>query len=98
MSRLLKFALEVGASTIVRTGRSVAGPRFLAVDWQDDDLVVWAEATPADDFGLDETELVVRMTGQEAPTPSTDFRYIGTAHGIVGGHRLVAHVYERVRA
>lgn len=84
--RILKFTIVV-ATTI----ETADGPRFLAVDWQGDELVVWAEATPGEGV---RTTLAAAMTGDWVPE---DAEYVGTAQHptLNGGGPFVAHVYAR---
>lgn len=91
--RILKFpipvAREVGLPAVVN--------RWLGVGWQEETLVVWAEATPTDQSTI-ETHLVVAMTGDPVPRsrPGMRTEHIGTAMHptLKDGAPFVAHVYQ----
>ncbi len=84
--RILKFKIPVAI-----TFESEDEPRFLAVGWQGEDLVAWAEVTVG--VGV-RTTLAVAMTGDDVPA---DAEYVGTAQHdtMLGGSPFVAHVYAR---
>jgi hypothetical protein len=86
--RILKFVLRP-QTTIIETADE---PRFLFVDWQGEDLCVWAEAA----VGTGYTSLLgVFPTGAHLPDEELLREYIGSAQTETFGQRLVFHVFRR---
>jgi hypothetical protein len=85
--RILKFGVPPGASAIDTADE----PRFLAIGWQDETLVVWCEANVG--VGV-QTILYAAVTGEGVPP---DAEYVGTAQRDDPGHPFVAHVYRARR-
>ncbi len=93
MSKIYKYVLT--PESHIGQGLSL---KPLAVGWQDDDVVLWAEASEQPEeisriLGVRPNGLfvIVIPTGQE--TPPAGFEYVGTAHH--SGNPLVFHVYSR---
>ena len=84
--RILKFVLRP-ETTVIETADE---PRFLFVDWQGEDLCVWAEASVG--TGV-KSWLGALPTGAYVPE---DGVYIGTACTGTFGMQLVFHVYRRM--
>jgi hypothetical protein len=86
--RVLKFVVDPYGSMIETEDE----PRFLAVGWQGEKLVVWCEAVVGEGV---HTPVVTVRTGD--PAPPAEAVYVGTASTVVFGSELVIHVYHGPR-
>lgn len=90
-SRIYKYVLQPGKTQLSMPFQ--ANP--LCVAFQGDELCLWAEVCP--DNRPDTRLFEVFATGENIVFDmGVERKYIGTAHTVDMGMRLVFHVYERI--
>jgi hypothetical protein len=90
MTEIWKFALKVTDTQVIEIPGS---GKLLAVQFQQDELCLWAEVTPGDEY----RSVTIRIfgTGHSFDVEQAE-RYIGTVQEMGGA--LVWHVYAKESA